>query len=70
LSTCEAECAAKREQEHTINAEMEDLLKQKYGFEDKLKDMSAKLEDATTKHEFSVQRLANLRMMLEKIRYV
>jgi tRNA C32,U32 (ribose-2'-O)-methylase TrmJ len=70
LSTCEAECAAKCKQEHTIDAEIEDLLKQKYEFEDKLKDMSGKLEDARTKHEFSIQDVANLRVMLEKIRYV
>jgi len=70
LSNCEAECAAKCKQEHTIDAEIEDLLKQKYEFEDKLKDMSGNLEDARTKHEFSMQDVANLRMMLEKIRYV
>jgi len=70
LSTCEAECAAKCKQEHTIDAEIEDLLKQKYEFEDKLKDMSGKLEDARTKHEFLMQDVENLRMLLEKIRYV
>jgi len=70
LSTCEAECAAKCKQEHTIDAEIEDLLKQKYEFEDKLKDLSGKLEDARTKREFSMQGVANLRKMLEKIRYV
>jgi len=46
------------------------LLKQKYEFEDKLQDLSGKLEDARTKHEFSMQGVANLRMMLEKMRYV
>jgi hypothetical protein len=46
------------------------LLKQKYELEDQLKDMSGKLEDARTKHEFSMQDVANLRMMLENIRYV
>jgi len=70
LSTCEAECAEKCRQEHTIDAEIEDLLKQKYEFEDQLKDMSGKLEDARTKYDFSMQDMTNLRMMLEKIRYV
>jgi tRNA C32,U32 (ribose-2'-O)-methylase TrmJ len=69
-STCEAECAAKCKQKHTVYAEIEDLLKQKHEFEDKLKDISRKLEDARTKHEFSMQDVANLKMMLEKIRYV
>jgi septal ring factor EnvC (AmiA/AmiB activator) len=70
LSTCEAERAAKCKQEHTIDAEIEDLLKQKYEFEDKLKDLSVKLEDTRNKHEFSIQGVANLRTMLEKIWYV
>lgn len=69
LSYCETECAAKCKQEHTIEAEIVDLLRQKYEFEDKLKDMSRKLEDSRTKHEFSMQDVTNLRMMLENIRY-
>jgi hypothetical protein len=46
------------------------MLQQKYEFEDKIKDMSRKLDDARTKHECSAQDVINLRMTLEKILYV
>jgi septal ring factor EnvC (AmiA/AmiB activator) len=70
LSYCEAECAAKCKQEHTVEAEIVDLLQQIYKFEDKLKDVNRMLEDARIKDECSVQDLLNLRMALEKIQYV